>query len=866
MSQSKEKTSKMMTEYRQTKAQYQDAILFWRLGDFYEMFDDDAVLVSRLLDLTLTGRSAGGDQKAPMCGIPYHAAENYIAKLLKLEYKVAICEQLTDAANGPVERGVVRVITPGTVTSEAILDDNKNNFILCAHRHKNAIGIAYADISTGEFFTVEYHENIYDRLNDVVTEVQPAEIICNFGTKETIENLPANKIFDIPRPFNYLEKCFIYENAVESIKTQFGPAALTVFELNDSPAATIASGALVDYLLDTQKIALKQIQKIKKLDLSKYMIVDSIARRNLELTETIRSKSRSGTLLSVLDHTKTAMGARTLRTWLKQPLVDEKEINARLDGVEELYQNLVLRENIVLILKNMRDIQRLTSKIGMKSAMPKDFNSLKDSLLLLPEIKSALKNVKSAKLKDILGSIADLSEVCKMIEMVIAKEAPAHLKEGGYICDGFNEELDRQRNIKNVASDEVILLEEQERARTGIDRLKIKFSKVYGYYIEVPTELASKVPFDYRRKQTVAKMDRYFNAPLKTLEDEVLAGGEKAKKIEYEIFTAFREELLKYIEPLQSTSRAICELDALISLALVANKYNYVRPIINARVQNIKIEEGRHPIVEANLKGADFIPNNTLLSPTDDKILIITGPNMAGKSTYMRQVAIITLLAHIGSFVPAKCAEIAITDRIFTRVGASDDLASGQSTFMVEMMEMANILNNATDKSLVILDEIGRGTSTFDGLSIAWAVVEYFTRCKTKVLFATHYHELSELEGMLAGIKNYQIAVKEFNNSIIFLHKIVRGGANRSFGIEVASLAGLPQEIIARAKEISHNIAQEDFNVRLATTNVQAPVPAQTETQIQNLKVINLLKDININKISPLEAFEILQDILNKLK
>ena len=866
MSQTKDKTSKMMAQYRETKLQYQDAILFWRLGDFYEMFDDDAILVSRLLDLTLTGRSAGGDQKAPMCGIPYHAAESYIAKLLKLEYKVAIGEQLTDPTNGPVERGVVRVITPGTVTSEAILDDNKNNFILCAHRQKDAIGIAYADISTGEFFAVEYRESIYDRLNDVITEVQPAEIICNFDTKEMLENLPANKIFDIPKPFNYLEKSFIFENAVESIKTQFGITALSVFELNDSPAATIACGALVDYLLDTQKTALKQMQKIKKLDLSKYMLIDSIARRNLELTETIRSRSKSGTLLSVLDHTKTAMGARTLRAWLKQPLVDEKEINLRLDGVEELYKNLVLRENLVLILKNMRDIQRLTSKIGMKSAMPRDFNSLRDSLLLLPQIKDALKNVKTAKLRNILESISDLSEACKMIEMVISDKAPAHLKDGGYIAVGFNEELERQRNIKEMAAKEVVLLEEQERARTGIDRLHIHFSKVYGYYIEVPTELASKVPFDYRRKQTVAKMDRYFNDPLKALEDEVLAGSEKAKKLEYEIFTAFREQMLKYIEPLQTTSRAICELDALISLALVANKYNYVRPTINSKVQNIKIEDGRHPIVEANLKGADFIANSTLLSPTDDKILIITGPNMAGKSTYMRQVAIITLLAHVGSFVPAKSAEIAITDRIFTRVGASDDLASGQSTFMVEMMEMANILNNATDKSLVILDEIGRGTSTFDGLSIAWAVVEFFTKQKTKVLFATHYHELSELEGMLAGIKNYQIAVKEFNNSIIFLHKIVRGGANRSFGIEVASLAGLPKEIIQRAKEISHNIAQEDFNVRLATTNVQAPVQTQTENQMQNLKVINLLKDININKISPLEAFEILQDLIQKLK
>lgn len=865
MAKEKEEVSKMMQHYRATKKQYQDAVLFYRLGDFYEMFDDDAIMVSKILDITLTARSSGGGNKAPMCGVPYHSAESYIAKLLKLGHKVAICEQIGEAdARKQMEREVVRVITPGTVTSDIILDDNKNNFILCAFRDKNTLGIAYADISTGEFFTAEYAENIYDRLSDLIAKIQPAEIICNYNTKETLEYLPINKLYSVPKPYIYLEKCFLYENAVSTLKNHFGMGVLTVYEIGESKSATTASGALLDYLMDTQKVLLKQITKIKKLELHKFMIIDSIARRNLEITETIRDRKKTGTLLSVLDNTKTSMGARLFRQWLEQPLKDENEINFRLDGVEELFKSIMLRENLALLLNNMHDIERLTGKIGMKSIMPKECISLKDDLLVLPSIKKALMGSKSAMLRNIYEDLEDLNPLVTLIEKVLDDEPSAHLKDGGYIRKGFNQELDRLKSLKENASFEISSIEAKERARTGITSLKIGFNRVYGYYIEIPKNLALEVPIEYIRKATVANADRYFNEELKKLESEVMTSDETAKKIENDIYMSLREKMLEFIENLQKVSKAIATLDCINSLSIAASRFNYSRPKISEKIQHISIENGRHPVVEAILKNGEFISNSTYLDDKSDKIMVLTGPNMAGKSTYMRQVAIITLMAHIGSFVPATSASIAITDRIFTRVGASDDLASGQSTFMVEMMEMANILNNATDKSLIILDEIGRGTSTFDGLSIAWAIVEHFSKQKSKVLFATHYHELSELEGITEGVKNYQISVKEVNNSIIFLRKIVRGGANRSFGIEVAALAGIPESVIARAKEISHNIAQEDFNVRLANTNLKEQL--SKEIFAPQSKVELILKDIDVNKISPLEAFEILQDLVKKVK
>lgn len=859
--------SPMMQHYKNLKEEYQDAILFYRLGDFYEMFFEDAILVSKLLDITLTGRACGKEEKAPMCGVPHHSAESYIAKLLRLGYKVAICEQLTEAEKGPVERDVVRVITPGTITSENILEEGKNNYILCVHRQNSKLGIAYSDISTGEFITAEYDDQIYNHLNDIITELQPAEIICSSASKDMIENLPINKIFNLPKPYIYLEKSFVFENALYSIKNQFGETAPVVFEINSNPLSIIASGALLDYLIDTQKIALKQIRKIKKHNVDKYMVIDSIARRNLELTETIRTRKKSGTLLSVLDKTRTAGGARLLRRWLEQPLKDAKLINFRLDAVEELYKNLMLRENVGLLLKNVKDIERLTSKIGMKSIKPRECNALAQSLQIMPQVKNAIINVKSDLLKQIYASIANLSDVAKLLGSVIMENPSGKLKEGGYIAKGFNEELDRLRNLQTNATTELFKLQQAERESTGIENLKISYNKVYGYYIEVPKELALKVPLHYHRKQTVGKADRYFTEALKNLENEIVAAEETSKKMEQEIFAALREELIKFIEPLQKTSKAVSGLDALISLASVASKNNYVRPIIKQNGETISITEGRHPVVETAGGGKEFIANNTYINSSTDKVLIITGPNMAGKSTYMRQVAILTLMAHIGSFVPAKAAEFSVTDRIFTRVGASDDLSSGQSTFMVEMMEMANILQNATEKSLVILDEIGRGTSTFDGLSIAWAIVEHFSKHKSKVLFATHYHELTELEGLLDGTKNYQISVKEVNNRVVFLHKIVRGGANKSFGIEVAGLAGIPEDIIRRAKEISHNIAQEDFNVKLASTNLpQQTQNASASYNVQNTRVISLLKEIDVNKISPLEALEILNELIKKVK
>ena len=860
----KKEVSDMMEHYRSTKKEYQDAILFYRLGDFYEMFDDDAILVSKILDLTLTGRSCGAGNKAPMCGVPFHSAENYIAKLLRFGHKVAICEQIGEAdGRKQMKREVVRVITPGTVTSEIILEENKNNFILCVTRDKNALGIAYADISTGEFFTAEYTENIYDRLSDLIAKIQPAEIICNFNTKETLEYLPINKLYTVPKPYIYLEKSFLYENAVSTLKNHFGMGVLTVYEIGDCKCASIASGALLDYLMDTQKVILKQITKIKKLELQKFMIIDSIARKNLEITETIRHRKKEGTLLQVLDNTKTSMGARLFRQWFEQPLKDEKEINFRLDGVEELFKNIVLRENLSLLLKDVQDIERLTAKIGMKTIMPKECNALKETLIILPSIKKALAGVKCNALKNTFSDLEDLSRLVSLIGQVISDKPSAHLKDGGFIREGFNTELDRLNSLKTNATKEIDKLEFQERRRTGISALRIGFNRVYGYYIEIPKSLALEVPVEYIRKATVANADRYFNDEIKKLETDLVSADETAKKIELEIFGAFREKLIDYIEKLQKVSRAIAMLDCLISLSVSASKFNYVRPKVSEKIEHISIEEGRHPVVEAILKSQEFIANSTYLNSTSDKILVLTGPNMAGKSTYMRQVAIITLMAHIGSFVPAKSAEIAITDRIFTRVGASDDLASGQSTFMVEMMEMANILNNATDKSLIILDEIGRGTSTFDGLSIAWAIVEYFSKHKSKVLFATHYHELSELEGITEGVKNYQISVKEANNSIIFLRKIVRGGANKSFGIEVAALAGIPEVVISRAKEISHNIAQEDINIRFANTNYKEKTKQSFAPKSEVEKILN---QIDINSLSPLEAFTLLQDLIKKAK
>lgn len=862
------KMTPMMQHFWTMKERYPDCIIFYRLGDFYEMFFDDAILASRILDITLTARDCGLEDRAPMCGVPYHSVESYINKLIKAGHKVAICEQLNDPIDGKknsVIRDVIRVVTPGTVVSESMLEEKRNNFIMAIHQEKTAIGVAYADISTGEFFTTEYAQNGLVNLNDILLRVMPAEIICEKGMKDTLDALPVNKIVALPEFQIYATSAFETNNAMASVKKQFGETALSVFDINEMPVAVQACGALLAYLYDTQKTALMHITHIEKLNESRHMLLDITARRNLELVETMRNRKYKGSLLAILDHTSTPMGGRMFRSWLEQPLKDAVEINARLDSVEEIYKNLVFRDNLTTELKQLSDLERITSKIGMKSIMPKECERLRKSLAVIPNVKVLLARAQSDKLLDIYKSIGDFTEMQALLDNSILENPAALLKDGGFINHGYNHTLDQLRKARSDGKQWMNDLEQKEREATGLP-LKVKFNNVYGYYIELNRNLSDQVPLTYQRKQTVGNFDRYFTVELKQLEEEINTADERANKLELQLYNEVRDKLVDYIEALQSTAKALCELDCLLSLAQVAVKNNYTKPKINRSIKHIKIEGGRHPVVESHLKDQEFIPNDTYLNQDSDKIMIITGPNMAGKSTFMRQVAVITLLAHVGSFVPAQSAEIAITDRIFTRVGASDDLALGQSTFMVEMVEMANIIQNATDNSLILLDEIGRGTSTFDGLSIAWAVVEHLSqKLKAKVLFATHYHELTELEGMLEGVKNYKINVKEINNTIVFLRKIVRGGANRSFGIEVASLAGLPSEIIQRAKEISHTIEQQDFNIKLANTQHKTK-DSQVELALANNQVVNILKELDINKLTPLDAFEILQDLKGKLR
>lgn len=867
MAQNENELSPMMRHYNQIKEQYPNTIVFYRLGDFYELFFDDAIEISKILDLTLTSRSCGLKDKAPMCGVPFHSVDNYIAKLVKLGYKIAICEQLSDPVKGKqVERDVVRVITSGTVTSDNLIEEKLNNYLLCVYKGNDVIGIAYTDITTGDFFTCEYTQDIYNKLNDLILRINPAQIIGNYNSLEILENIPAKKLINVPKLEIYEDFNFIYSNAITKLKENFGNMCLNIFEINQLESSTKASGALISYLLETQKISLKQIRKIQKINYNDYMIIDATARRNLELTQTIRDNKRKGSLLSVIDCTKTAMGARTLRNWIEQPLKESKLINLRLDAVEELFSNLIFRENISQEITKMYDIERLTAKIGMQSIMPRDCQKLKESLLLVPNLKYSLINAKSKKLKQIFDDLKDVSNICNLLNVAIKEEPPMVLKDGGFIKRGYNQELDALNKIKEDGAKIILQLEAKEKESTKFDKLRIKFNNVYGYYIEIPKDLANQVPLNYIRKQTVGNFDRYFTEELKALENKILFAGEQIVKLENQLFLDLRKKLLEYIDDLQSISKAISDLDVLISFAEISVKNNYVKPIINNSINHIKIIEGRHPVVETFLKNGEFIANDTMLNDNTEKIMIITGPNMAGKSTYMRQVALITLMAHIGCFIPAKYAEISITDRIFTRVGASDDLAYGQSTFMVEMVEMANILHNATNNSLIILDEIGRGTSTFDGLSIAWSVVEYLSKnLKSKVLFATHYHELTELEGMLNGVKNYKISVKEYNNQIVFLRRILRGGANRSFGIEVASLAGLPEEIITRAKDISHKIEQQNFNLKLSNCEVTEDLQQQEKNQ-KGKQIVGILNDINVEKISPLDAFEILLDLIKKVK
>ena len=854
--------SPMMQQYVLTKEKYKDAILLYRLGDFYEMFFEDAVTASKELDLTLTGKMCGLDERAPMCGIPYHALDGYLAKLIEKGYKVAICEQLTEPKKGVklVERDVVRVITPGTLIDSNLLDDKKNNYILSACLDGGIVGVAYTDISTGIIYLAEQNLN---QFNDLLVRVRPSEIICNKNLAEIADTLLATKLQIIPNFQVRAFENFDFDECYKTLTNQIDKKEL--IGLTDKKQTIISAGILINYLLETQKRSLSHINTISYIQDSEFMAIDSNTRRNLELTETIKDRKKRGSLLWLLDKTQTSMGSRCLRTYIEQPLYDEKLINQRLNGVEELVKNIVVRDALTSLLGSVYDIERLCGKVSYNNLTPKDTIALKNSLSVLPEIKEKLSGFKSTILKNIAKDIYDYSSIYNMLDSAIVENPPYVLKDGGFIKKGYSKELDDICNISTVGKTWLATLEADEREKTGIKNLKIGYNSVFGYYIEVSKGQVDQVPYRYQRKQTIANAERYITDELKEMENKILHAEEQKIALEIKLFNEIREVLLENVSAMQKTARQIAVLDALLSLAIVACEKNYCKPQVSSSINCIEIVNGRHPVVEALLKNEDFIPNDTFLNNTDSRTMIITGPNMAGKSTYMRQVALITLMAHIGSFVPAQKANIALTDKIFTRVGASDDLAFGQSTFMVEMSEVSNILKQATNNSLIVLDEVGRGTSTFDGLSIAWSVMEYLSKTlKAKTLFATHYHELTELEGLLEGVKNYRINVKEFNDTIIFLRKIVRGGANKSFGIEVAKLAGLPENVINRAKEILHTLEENEINKNSSLTQLNETTETK-KYQKAVMEVGNILKDVNVETLTPLNAFDLILQLKEKL-
>ena len=861
--------SNMMKHYLQMKEKYNDCILFYRLGDFYELFYDDAIEISRVLELTLTGKACGLDEKAPMCGVPYHAAEGYIAKLVSLGYKVAVCEQLTEPKKGVkiVERDVVRVVTAGTVVDDSMLEERKNNYIMSMFFNDDKLSVVYCDITTGELNLCHLDGGLESNFADLLNRVMPSQVIGNAKAKIFYNDLPMLRFGVYPRFEEYFDYAYDTAKATANIEKQFGENAVNVFELKSNKLDIPAIGGLLEYLQETQKRSLKNISKITKVKNNQFMVIDMNTRRNLELVESIRERKKYGSLLWLMDMTKTSMGARKFRSMFDQPLQSATQINERLDAVEELSKNLILRDRLAESLSNIKDIERISGKIAYGNILPKDLIMLKTSLAQLPEIRGLIANTKAKKLVSTAENLVDFGEIVSLLENAIIENPPALIKEGGYIKEGFNEELDQLRHARQIAKLECEKLEEIEREQTGIKNLKIHSNSVFGYYIEVSKGQTNLVPLRYIRKQTIANSERYTTEELQKIEDKIFNSQENAIKLEEKLYKMLIEYLANYLSSFADVAKAIAELDALLSLAQVAVKYNFCKPTIGKNIKKIEIDEGRHPVVERFAKEGSFITNDTMLDCEDNKMMIITGPNMAGKSTYMRQVAIITFLAHIGSFVPAKSAEIAITDRIFTRVGASDDLAFGQSTFMVEMSEVANILANATDKSLVVLDEIGRGTSTFDGLSIAWAVVEYISKnlnCKT--LFATHYHELSELEGVIGGVKNYKITVKEINDSIVFLRKIVRGHANRSFGIEVAQLAGVPDKVIERAKEISLSLEKVNQKLDMNIFGEDEERSKQEKNNKLGSQVLSILRDLDINRMSPMETFEVLNDLISRAK
>ncbi len=848
----KSELSDMMKFYLTLKEQYNDAIVFFRLGDFYEMFFEDAKLASKELDLTLTGRNCGLEDKAPMCGVPYHSADSYISKVVQKGYKVDICEQLSEPKLGKklVERDVIRVITPGTVIEDDILDDKKNNYLACICADEKCYALAWLDISTGEFNTVQSEYSGFSSIEDVLATFSPSEIICNEYAYEESKNLSAIRIGRLPKFQKYYDWVFDYKTAYNLLLKQFGVTTLAKFEFEDKKLAITVAGALINYVNETQKRSLSHISSIKYVQNNKYLIMDNNCRRNLEICENTRDASKKATLLWVLDKTRTSMGARCLRRWLEQPLRDSATINKRLESVDEFVGNTKMRNNLYDILGDIRDIERLTSKIAYGSPTPKDLFALGSSLRSLPPIKNMLEYAQSPMLKEIKENIFTLDEIADKLVRAIDDKPPIVLKEGGFIRKGYDRELDELRAAGTEGKEWLINLENSEKEATGIKNLKVGYNKIFGYYIEVSKSNVDKVPFRYQRKQTLTTGERYITQELKEIEDRLLGAKDRAIEIENRIFEELKLELLQVIPQLQSTSRSIAFCDSLLSLAVVAIANNYVKPEINEKIEGITIKNGRHPVVESLLKSSEFVPNDTQLDCCQNRTMIITGPNMSGKSTYMRQVALITLMAHIGSFVPAESASISITDRIFTRIGASDDLAYGQSTFMVEMVEVATILQNATFKSLLILDEIGRGTSTFDGMSIARAVLEDVNnRIRCKTLFSTHYHELTEMENSFDGIKNFKVLASEVDKGVVFLHKIARGGTNKSFGIEVAKYAGIPQIVIKRAKEICKTLESNPLTMQKN---------AFEEENLFDISKNNEIKDelnaIDVENLTPMQA------------
>lgn len=862
----------MMRRYLEIKEQYKDAILLFRLGDFYEMFFDDAVTASDFLNLTLTGRDCGLEERAPMCGVPYHAVDNYIKKLIDGGFKVAICEQLNtpeETQKGKqLDRDVVRVITAGTVVEDSLLPEKDNNYIASVYVSDKGFGLAWADMSTGEFCLFENDAQNPDVLDDVLASISPCQTIINSkGDGIVLNSVMSGRL---KRPETYFDWAFSFDNAEKTLLKQLGVKTLESFECADKKLAISAGGALVEYMLQTGKRDLSHINKINFVRNDSFMLIDVNTRRNLELTETMHEGKRFGSLLWLLDKTVTSMGSRLIKNWIEKPLVSAKSISARLNAVEAIAND---KENLSYLresLRGIRDIERLSARIAYGNTNPRDLISIGETLKALPLVKSVAKCFDDKNITKIANTIVTNDKLSDKIFAAIDEKAGASIKDGQFIKEGFDKRLDEYRNAKKEGTVWLANLEAAEKENTGIKNLKVGYNKIFGYYIEVSKSQVDMVPLRYQRKQTLVGGERYVTEELKEIENRILGSEENALELELAIFEDLVQELKTHIDEFLQSAKAVQTIDVLQSFATVALSNNYVKPVVSDKIKHISIKNGRHPIVEAVAKSTAFVPNDTNLDEKENRCMIITGPNMAGKSTYMRQVALITLMAQIGSFVPADSAEISLTDRIFTRVGASDDITLGQSTFMVEMVEVATILNNATDKSLLILDEIGRGTSTIDGLSIAWAVIEEISRnIGAKTLFATHFHELSELEGVLDGVKNFQILIKEIGGTIVFLHKIVRGSASKSFGIEVAELAGIPKNVVTRAKTIMRQLEEIDINrdtnsiMMTAKGGKQKQISLFDESRDDN-EIVKILKDTNIENVSPVQAFAILLDLKDK--